>query len=642
MAPPDQHERPAQNGTDRLLRVLLRHSGSARDTELANELLAHLRPLERFGVDVWTEDRIRAGDQTRNEIDVAISEADVALLLLSADFLGSDILQDVEVPKLLERHRVGALRVIPVVLRFCIWDAHPWLSELRPLPKSGEAIASFDGDRRDRVLTELARDIVGLSRTPTTVHAKSAPSTADNSGADRQFASMTSSGAATYNSHIHGSTIGAIGGGDGALVAGVVGTAPRDAQPAEVNREIREPLKLVAIGPHIIARGELLGADGSLWSVWLEQPFVRGDTAILASFGDTFESLPKKERYVALEAEGHGRILARPPRWRKKTDGVSVDLSVEPPLDRFSATTLGPESPMDLAKVPMDITSITEVVHGVEVVPQLITRVLSICKDGWGAGAEIGSRVAELCKSLDASLLENLIAIEIERLATVPFWNSLDACDTVVFGFVSRVRSVRLLPAPADSWVRVELVLDLHGVPRAWSGFVNVCLSTTHLGPQPPAPLRGFVPGYASSILATRDPLSDDVARMRQHTAENAVGRWLTQASYQVKKIKHCPGRFGRMEASKVGSTTIVEPRFVKYYGDFSSFLELAVHSAKQAIERAAGSTALLAVVSDDAKAAARCGSEIAEAMRSSHPRKLSFVVGYLSAEWEFVNVWEG
>src|SRR5579863_8972508 len=129
------------------LRLLVRHSAAPQDVALAGELLAHLRPLERFaGLDVWSDARIRAGDETRREIERAIDEADVALLLLSSDFFASDGLVEVEVPQLLERHRAGKLRVIPVLLRSCLWDVHPWLKELDPLPKGGKSIGSFSGE----------------------------------------------------------------------------------------------------------------------------------------------------------------------------------------------------------------------------------------------------------------------------------------------------------------------------------------------------------------------------------------------------------------------------------------------------------------------------------------------------------------
>ena len=81
---------------DPKLRVLVRHSAAEKDVALAAELLQHLDPLKRFaGVDVWSEARIRPGDNWREEIQRAIDQADVALVLLSSDFLATDGLMDV-------------------------------------------------------------------------------------------------------------------------------------------------------------------------------------------------------------------------------------------------------------------------------------------------------------------------------------------------------------------------------------------------------------------------------------------------------------------------------------------------------------------------------------------------------------------
>jgi hypothetical protein len=120
--------------------------------------------LERFaGVDVWTEDRIRGGDESRQEIQRAIDQADVALLLLSADFLASDALLNLELPQIQRRHASGQLRVIPVLLRPSLWELHPWLKELHPLPKDKKPIGLLND--RDQALTEVVKDIVGLATT---------------------------------------------------------------------------------------------------------------------------------------------------------------------------------------------------------------------------------------------------------------------------------------------------------------------------------------------------------------------------------------------------------------------------------------------------------------------------------------------
>jgi TIR domain len=152
------------SGTDAKLRLLVRHSASPKDVTLAEELLGHLRPLQRFaGIEVWSEDRIRPGDDWRSETRKAIDQADVVLVLLSADFLATDRLLDEEVPQLLERVQAGKLRVIPVVLRSCLLEVHPWLEALKPLPRGAKALGSFSGDARDEVLTSVVKEIVDLA-----------------------------------------------------------------------------------------------------------------------------------------------------------------------------------------------------------------------------------------------------------------------------------------------------------------------------------------------------------------------------------------------------------------------------------------------------------------------------------------------
>jgi len=213
--------------TDSHLRLLVRHSGSANDDTLARPLLDHLRPLRRIGLDVWSDDRIRAGDEPRRELDRAIETADVALLLLSADFLASDFIQDVEMPLLFARHREGKLRVVPILLRACTWEVDSWLRELQPLPRGGKAIGSLAIDARDEAWTEIVREIVGFS---------AAPSDATSA--------VLNSGRAAYAS---ASDFGAVAFGDGARATSSVGieTSAVDSLPVGVAAQPIERPKFV-------------------------------------------------------------------------------------------------------------------------------------------------------------------------------------------------------------------------------------------------------------------------------------------------------------------------------------------------------------------------------------------------------------
>jgi len=143
----------------RPLRVLI--SSAPQDQQLKEQVVRHLQVLVHVaGVEVWTPEHVRAGDDWRQEGDAALDRADVVLLLISPDFLASEFLHDVEIPKLFSKRAQGGLKVIPVLIRSCLWQAHPWLSALKPLPASGKPIASFQGDSRDQALTEVVAEIV--------------------------------------------------------------------------------------------------------------------------------------------------------------------------------------------------------------------------------------------------------------------------------------------------------------------------------------------------------------------------------------------------------------------------------------------------------------------------------------------------
>src|SRR2546425_10101985 len=79
-------------------------SYSHKDQRWLDRLHVHLKPLERQGlVELWDDTRIAAGTIWRSEIKQAIDTAQVAVLLISADFLASDFIAADELPPLLRR-----------------------------------------------------------------------------------------------------------------------------------------------------------------------------------------------------------------------------------------------------------------------------------------------------------------------------------------------------------------------------------------------------------------------------------------------------------------------------------------------------------------------------------------------------------
>jgi hemoglobin-like flavoprotein len=79
-----------------------------QDKPILDEFLKHLESLQaRNFLSVWSDDRIRAGADWRDEIRGALATARVALLLVSPDFLRSKFIQDEELSPLLAAKRAG-------------------------------------------------------------------------------------------------------------------------------------------------------------------------------------------------------------------------------------------------------------------------------------------------------------------------------------------------------------------------------------------------------------------------------------------------------------------------------------------------------------------------------------------------------
>jgi hypothetical protein len=76
---------PSANG-DNILEVFF--SYSHKDEALCDELNTHLAALKRQNmISNWTDRRITAGDEWRNEIEIHLNSADIILLLVSRAIL---------------------------------------------------------------------------------------------------------------------------------------------------------------------------------------------------------------------------------------------------------------------------------------------------------------------------------------------------------------------------------------------------------------------------------------------------------------------------------------------------------------------------------------------------------------------------
>ena len=97
-------------------------SYSHRDRKWLTELLTMLKPLTRTGaVIVWTDRDIPSGANWNDEIALSLASTNIAVLLVSADFLASDFIVNNELPSLLSAAQKEGLIVIWIPISHCLY-----------------------------------------------------------------------------------------------------------------------------------------------------------------------------------------------------------------------------------------------------------------------------------------------------------------------------------------------------------------------------------------------------------------------------------------------------------------------------------------------------------------------------------------
>lgn len=134
----DEGYRATNQCSERTLKVMFCYSHANRGQR--DQVEKHLAMMKRRGlIDIWYDRRITAGLEWVGQIDEHLNGSDIVLLLVSAEFIASNYCFDVEMTRALERHWAGEARVIPIILRLCVWKQTP-LRDLQALPTDGLAV----------------------------------------------------------------------------------------------------------------------------------------------------------------------------------------------------------------------------------------------------------------------------------------------------------------------------------------------------------------------------------------------------------------------------------------------------------------------------------------------------------------------
>lgn len=90
----------------------------------------------------WDDSQIQPGDLWQESINVQMLNSDIALFLITSDFMGSDYAFNIEIRTILKRLKENKVMAIPIILSPANWKNSP-LVDLKPLPDNGQPLSEW-------------------------------------------------------------------------------------------------------------------------------------------------------------------------------------------------------------------------------------------------------------------------------------------------------------------------------------------------------------------------------------------------------------------------------------------------------------------------------------------------------------------
>ncbi len=136
--------------------ITLFYAYAPADEALRADLEKQLTQLQRQNlIASWHSGAIMAGQELLAETEQHWQEAQLILLLISADFLASSEYYSL-VERSMDRHKAGTAQVVPILLRPVDWQGTPF-DNLAILPSNKQAVTIWEN--RDEAFAQIARGI---------------------------------------------------------------------------------------------------------------------------------------------------------------------------------------------------------------------------------------------------------------------------------------------------------------------------------------------------------------------------------------------------------------------------------------------------------------------------------------------------
>jgi hypothetical protein len=136
-------------------------SYSHQDTNWLKEVKKNLKVLQFDDIDfeTWDDTKIKTGEKWKIEIEKALKECKIAILLISTDFLASDFIQNDELPPLLKKAEVDGTVILPLIVGHSRFTKTKNLKDFQAVNDPNTPLISCSKAEVQKILVKLTDDV---------------------------------------------------------------------------------------------------------------------------------------------------------------------------------------------------------------------------------------------------------------------------------------------------------------------------------------------------------------------------------------------------------------------------------------------------------------------------------------------------
>lgn len=199
------------------------------------------------------------------------------------------------------------------------------------------------------------------------------------------------------------------------------------------------PTTLVSIGKEIVFDGVWKSVDEGFWKFQIHK-FIIGQESDLREFDS--KQIPKYDKYIVVETQGDGRLINGQINWQLKEGHYEVKINVENKIQRTT--------PYELCDISAEFIiedNDLKLVKGVDCAKQIIQSTLSTNFGELFMAFDFGSYFSSYYWRFrgNPQLLLRLIKIEVIRLISIPYPDSMSNSDQPPLNFINRVLDIEIL-----------------------------------------------------------------------------------------------------------------------------------------------------------------------------------------------------